>query len=183
MSRVGKRIIKIPGGVKVLYKTSVIEVSGKAGSIKKEVPASIRVDIKGDEVSVGCASEDSKARALHGLWRTLINNMVQGALTGFTRDLELQGVGYRASVQGNKLTLLLGFSHPVEFSLPTGISASVEANTKINLKGADKELVGLVASRLRKIKPPEPYKGKGVRYAGEVVQLKQGKTAGAGGGK
>ena len=108
---------------------------------------------------------------------------MHGVAEGYSRDLELQGVGYRAQVQGSKLTMQLGFSHPVEFTLPKGISATVEANTKINIKGADKELLGQIVARLRKIKPPEPYKGKGIRYAGEVITLKQGKTAGAGGGK
>ena len=181
MSRVGKKIVKVPAGVKVSFKAPLIEVSGKAGTVKKLVPSSISFEIKGDEISVKNLSDDPSKHELHGLWRTLVHNMVHGALSGFSRDLELQGVGYRAAVQGTKLTLSLGFSHPVEFPLPTGISAAVEANTKISIKGADKELVGLVASNLRKIKPPEPYKGKGIRYQGEVIQLKQGKTAGSGG--
>ncbi|MBI1861314.1 MAG: 50S ribosomal protein L6 [Deltaproteobacteria bacterium] len=181
MSRVGKKTIKVPAGVKVSFKAPLVEVSGKAGSIKKIVPSSIAIEIKGDEITVRNLSDDPGKHNLHGLWRTLVANMVHGALNGYSRDLELQGVGYRATVQGSKLSLTLGFSHPVEFPLPQGISAAVEANTKISLKGADKELVGLVASNLRKIKPPEPYKGKGIRYQGEIIQLKQGKTAGAGG--
>lgn len=183
MSRVGKKPIKIPQGVKVSYKAPVVEVSGKGGTLKKSLPPVISVEIKGDEAIVVNTSKEVSAKALHGLSRTLINNMIVGVLTGYQKDLELQGVGYRAQVQGNKLNMSLGFSHPVEFVLPQGISAAVEANTKITLKGADKELLGLIAAKLRKVRPPEPYKGKGIRYAGEQIQLKQGKTAGAGGGK
>ncbi len=181
MSRVGKRVIKVPPGVKVSFNAPLLEISGKVGTIKRELPPSIGIEVKGDEVNVKNLSDDPDKHSLHGLWRTLVQNMVHGVINGFSRDLELQGVGYRAAVQGAKLTLQVGFSHPVEFALPQGVTAAVEANTKISIKGADKELIGLIASTLRKIKPPEPYKGKGIRYAGEVVQLKQGKTAGAGG--
>ena len=183
MSRVGKRVIKVPAGVKVSFSGHVVDVNGKIGHLKRTLPNSISVEIKGDEVNVLNISEDSTKRNLHGLSRTLISNMVQGVSVGFTRELELHGVGYRAQAQGTKLTMQLGFSHPVEFPLPQGVTAAVEANTKITLKGADKEMLGLIASKLRKVRPPEPYKGKGIRYLGEVITLKQGKTAGAGGGK
>jgi large subunit ribosomal protein L6 len=182
MSRVGKKPIKIPQGVKVAFKAPMIEVGGKGGNLKKEIPSSLNVEVKGDEVTVVNKSTDPGKKSLHGLYRTLINNMVHGVTTGYSKELELQGVGYRAQAQGNKLTMSLGFSHPVEFPLPQGITAAVEANTKIILKGADKELLGLTAARLRQIRPPEPYKGKGIRYQGEKITLKQGKTAGAGGG-
>jgi large subunit ribosomal protein L6 len=181
MSRVGKKPIKITAGAKVAFKAPVVEVSGKLGSLKKTLPVSLSVEVKGDEAIV--VSNDPEKGSLHGLYRTLINNMVYGVITGYSRDLELQGVGYRAQVQGSKLTMQLGFSHPVEFPLPQGVSATVDANTKISLKGPDKELVGLTAARLRKVRPPEPYKGKGIRYVGEKITLKQGKTAGAAGGK
>lgn len=181
MSRVGKKPIKVPQGVKVAFKAPVVEISGKVGSLKKTLASNISVEVKGDEVHV--TNSDIQKKSLHGLSRTLISNMITGVTQGYQKDLELQGVGYRAQVQGSKLTMTLGFSHPVEFPLPQGISAGVEANTKITLKGADKELLGLTAANLRKIKPPEPYKGKGIRYAGEKITLKQGKTAGAGGGK
>jgi len=181
MSRVGKKPIKVTSGVKVSFKAPIVEVSGKVGTLKRNLPNSIAVDVKGDEVHVVNKSADPDKRSLHGLSRTLIANMIQGVAEGYSKNLELQGVGYRAQAQGSKLTMQLGFSHPVEFPLPTGISASVDGNTKITLKGADKELVGLTAARLRKVRPPEPYKGKGIRYAGEVITLKQGKTAGAGG--
>ena len=183
MSRVGKKPIKIAQGVKVNFNAPVVEVSGKLGLLKRTLPKMISVEVKGDEIHVVNNSKEAGDSSLHGLSRTLISNMVQGVVTGYSRELELQGVGYRAQVQGTKLTMTLGFSHPVEFPLPTGVTATVDANTKITLKGADKELIGLLASKLRLIKPPEPYKGKGIRYAGEVITLKQGKTAGAGGGK
>lgn len=180
MSRVGKKLIKIPAGVKVNFSAPWVEVSGKEGSLKKQVPSQLVIEVKGDEVSIVNKGKTSADSSLHGLFRTLVSNMVQGVAQAYTRELELQGVGYRAQVQGTKLTMSLGFSHPVEFPLPTGIKATVDANTKIVLKGADKELLGLTAARLRKIKPPEPYKGKGIRYAGEQITLKQGKAAGAG---
>jgi large subunit ribosomal protein L6 len=183
MSRVGKRPIKLAAGVKVNFKAPVVEVSGKVGQLTKTLPPSVGVEVKGDELHVVNLASDGGKRSLHGLSRTLIFNMVHGVSQGFTRELELQGVGYRAQAQGAKLTMSLGFSHPVEFPLPPGITATVDANTKITLKGADKELLGLTAARLRKVRPPEPYKGKGIRYLGETITLKQGKTAGAGGGK
>jgi large subunit ribosomal protein L6 len=181
MSRVGKKPIKIPSGVKVSFKAPFVEVSGKGGQLKKPLPHAIAVEVKGDEAHVlNKGNEEDKS--LHGLSRTLIANMVVGVTEGYKKELELQGVGYRAQAAGNKLTMQLGFSHPVEFPLPAGISATVDANTKILLKGADKELLGLTAAKLRKVRPPEPYKGKGIRYAGEQITLKQGKTAGGAGG-
>lgn len=183
MSRVGKKPIKVPSGVKVAFKTPVIEVSGKGGSLKKNLPSTVAIEVKGDEVQVKDLGGADNSKALHGLSRTIVSNMITGVTTGYVKELELQGVGYRAQAAGSKLTLQVGFSHPVEFPLPTGITASVEANTKITLKGADKELLGFIAANLRKIRPPEPYKGKGIRYLGEKITLKQGKAAGAGGGK
>ncbi len=178
MSRIGKKPIKVIAGVKVSYQKPLLEVSGKGGSLKRILPPSIALEIKGDEIQVKNVSDDPNLKNLYGLSRTLVSNMVTGCGEGYTRQLELQGVGYRAQAQGNKLNLQVGYSHPVEFILPAGISAAVEANTKITLKGADKDLLGITASRLRKVRPPEPYKGKGIRYAGEVITLKQGKTAG-----
>lgn len=183
MSRVGKKPVKIPQGVKISFKAPLLEVSGKGGTLKKTLPTAVSVEVKGDEALVVKTTDTPSAKALHGLSRTLLSNMIAGVVTGYQKDLELQGVGYKAAVQGSKLNLSLGFSHPVEFVLPQGVTAAVEANTKITLKGADKELLGLTAAKLRKVRPPEPYKGKGIRYAGEKITLKQGKTAGAGGGK
>ena len=181
MSRVGKKPIKILPGVKVALNNATVEVSGKVGKLSKQLPADISIKVEGDQVTVTNSSSEVSSKALHGLTRTLLQNMVKGVADGYSKELELQGVGYRAQSQPGKLTMQLGFSHPVEFPLPAGITATVEANTKISLKGADKELLGLTAAKLRKVRPPEPYKGKGIRYAGEVVTLKQGKTAGAGG--
>lgn len=176
MSRVGKKPIKIAQGAKINYKAPVLEVSGKVGTLKLNIPAPLSVEVAGDEVRVNNPSESHKS--LHGLYRTLISNMVKGVTEGYTKRLELQGVGYRAQTKGDVLNLSLGFSHPVDFKLPAGIKAAVEASTKITLTGADKDLLGVTAARIRKIRPPEPYKGKGIRYEGEVITLKQGKVAG-----
>lgn len=165
-------------GLKINFQKPVLEVSGKGGTMKRTLPESIALDIKSDVITVTNISDDPDKKALFGLSRTLVANMIKGCSEGYVKQLELQGVGYRAQTAGSRINLTLGFSHPVEFDLPTGISAAVEANTKITLKGADKDLLGVTADRLRKIRPPEPYKGKGIRYAGEVVTLKQGKTAG-----
>lgn len=178
MSRIGKKPIKVLAGVKINYAKPFLEVSGKGGSLKRTLPESINLEIKGDEILVKNTSNDPDVRALYGLNRTLVANMIKGCGEGYVKQLELQGVGYRAQVAGTRLNLQLGFSHPVEFDLPAGITAAVEANTKITLKGADKDLLGVTADRLRKVRPPEPYKGKGIRYTGEVITLKQGKTAG-----
>ncbi|NBX92212.1 MAG: 50S ribosomal protein L6 [Proteobacteria bacterium] len=183
MSRVGKKPIVLPAGVKVTFNAPVVEVQGKGGHLKKTLPSSVKVEVQGNEVHIKNVSEQDTAKALHGLSRTLVQNMVIGVTEGYKKELELQGVGYRAQAQGSKLNMTLGFSHPVEFQLPAGISAQVENNTKVILKGADKELLGFIAANIRKIKPPEPYKGKGIRYLGEKISLKQGKAAGAGGGK
>lgn len=181
MSRVGKKPIKLPAGVKVEVKPSEVKISGKGGALTHPLHPAISAQVAGDELKVVVKdAANEAAESVHGLTRTLLQNIVIGVTDGYKRDLELQGVGYRASVQGQKLNLSVGFSHPVEFALPQGITATVEANTKISLKGADKTLLGLTAARLRKVRPPEPYKGKGIRYAGEVITLKQGKAAGGG---
>lgn len=181
MSRVGKKPIKVPAGVKVAVNGQQVEVSGKGGKLNRLLPPAIKVSVTGDTVAVATSgSTDPKVSSLHGLWRTLIQNMITGVTDGYTKTLELQGVGYRAQAKGADLALTLGFSHPVEFPLPAGIKATVDANTKITLSGADKELLGSIAAKLRKVRPPEPYKGKGIRYAGEQITLKQGKAAGGG---
>ncbi len=176
-SRVGKKPIKVPSGVKVSVGDSQIEVTGKLGSLKRHIPSGVGVEVAGDELRVSLTGGEECSH-LHGITRTLVSNMVLGVHEGFSRGLELQGVGYKAQAEGQKLTLSVGFSHPVAVHLPEGIKASVEANTKILLKGTDKEKVGLLAAQLRKIRPPDPYKGKGIRYAGEKITLKQGKTSG-----
>lgn len=176
MSRVGKKPIKIAQGVKVDWKAPVVEVSGKGGKLTRTLTSGIDLKIEGDTINV--VNNDSKNPNLYGLSRALVHNMVVGVSEGYTKGLELIGVGYRAQAKGKTLSLQLGFSHPVEFPLPEGVTAKVDANTKVTLSGADKEVLGEIAAKIRKIRPPEPYKGKGVRYAGEEISLKQGKAAG-----
>ncbi len=167
--------------MKVTVNGQHVEVSGKSGKLSRDIPQGIVVAVTGDTVNLTTTGEnDPKVGALHGLWRSLLQNMVTGVTDGYTKVLELQGVGYRAAVKGQDLGLTLGFSHPVDFPLPVGIKATVEANTKITLSGADKDLLGSTAAKLRKVRPPEPYKGKGIRYQGEKITLKQGKAAGGG---
>lgn len=180
MSRIGKLPIKLPSGVKVNQSGDSYLIEGPKGKIARELPACIKMNIEGDTISFEkdeSAKEENK-NALYGLTRTLWNNAVQGVHSGFEKKLEINGVGYRAQVKGTAVALTLGFSHPVEFKLPDGISAKVEANTKLTIMGADKETVGAVAAKIRALRPVEPYQGKGIRYAGEHVIRKQGKAAG-----
>jgi large subunit ribosomal protein L6 len=180
MSRIGKQSIKIPTGVKVSNKDNVFNFEGPKGKLSHTIPNGITLKIDGDHINVTRDDSVEGAPALHGLTRTLVANSVHGVHTGYTKGLEINGVGYRASVQGQTLNLTLGFSHPVVFNLPVGITAKVDANTKITLSGADKKAVGEVAAQVRGLKPVEPYQGKGIRYAGEHVIRKAGKAAGAG---
>ncbi len=181
MSRIGKQHIKVPSGVKVSQKENVFHVEGPKGKLSHNLPKGISLKVEGDHISVLRDDSVEGAAALHGLTRTLVNNIVQGVHSGYNKGLEINGVGYRASVQGQSLNLTLGFSHPVVYSLPQGITAKVDANTKITVTGADKQLVGAVASEIRGLKPVEPYQGKGIRYTGEHVVRKAGKAAGAAG--
>lgn len=183
MSRIGKQNIKVPSGVKVSTKENVFFVEGPKGKLSHNLPKGVSVKIEGDHISVLRDDSVEGAAALHGLTRTLVNNIVQGVHSGYNKGLEINGVGYRAAVQGQALNLTLGFSHPVVYNLPAGVSAKVDANTKITITGADKQLVGAVASEIRGLKPVEPYQGKGIRYAGEHVVRKAGKAAGAAGAK
>lgn len=183
MSRIGKQSIKIPAGVKVSAKDNVYSFEGPKGKLQHKVPNGIKVKIEGDHMYVTRDDSVEGASALHGLTRTLLANCVHGVHAGYSKGLEINGVGYRAAVQGQTLNLTLGFSHPVVYSLPTGITAKVDANTKIMVSGADKNLVGAVAAEVRGLKPVEPYQGKGIRYAGEFVRRKAGKAAGAAGAK
>jgi len=178
MSRIGKNPIAIPAGVSVAVDDRTISVTGAKGSLSRTLPGAITVREDGGTLLVERPDDERANRALHGLTRTLVSNMVVGVSGGFTKELEIQGVGYRASAQGSaKLELALGFSHPVFVEAPSGIEFEVPAPTRIIVKGIDKELVGQVAANIRKIRKPEPYKGKGVRYAGEVVRRKAGKAA------
>lgn len=183
MSRIGKQPIKIPAGVKVTAKEDVFHFEGPKGKLSQKIPKGVKVKVEGDHINVTRDESVENAAALHGLIRTLLANCVHGVHSGYTKGLEINGVGYRAAVQGQSLNLTLGFSHPVTFSLPVGITAKVDANTKIAITGADKHLVGAVASEIRGLKPVEPYQGKGIRYAGEFVRRKAGKAAGAAGAK
>ncbi len=176
MSRIGRLPIAIPSQVKIDISGSDITVRGPQGELSRTIRPEISVEMNEGTMSVARPSDSSQHRALHGLTRTLISNMVTGVSQGFTKTLELQGVGYRAAKQGNSLQLALGFSHPVVIDPPDGISFDVEGTTRVLVKGIDKEQVGQVAANIRKIRPPEPYKGKGIRYAGEVVRRKAGKA-------
>lgn len=177
MSRIGKKIIELPSKVKLnITGNGAVTVEGPKGKLDWRLPKQISAKQDGNMVTLERSSEDRKVRALHGLSRALVNNMVTGVSTGFVRDLEIQGVGFKAAVKGAILDLNLGFSHDIHFSIPEGIKITVAENTKIKIEGIDRQLVGQVAADIRAYYPPEPYKGKGVRYAGEQIQRKEGKT-------
>ncbi len=180
MSRIGRSPISVPDKVEVTFKQNtdgtLVTVKGPLGTLTRQFRAEVLFAQEGTTINVTRRDESRMARSLHGLSRTLLNNMVQGVSTGFSKRLEIVGVGYRASVQGEKLVLALGYSHPVEIVTPAGIQFTVEANTKLEIKGPDKELVGQVAALIRSKRPPEPYKGKGVKFAGEKIRRKAGKA-------
>lgn len=178
MSRIGKKPIPVPSGVDITLDGTHVVVKGPKGTLEHDVPTEITITREGDELVVVRANEERHSRALHGLTRSLVANMVQGVSDGFARDLEIVGVGYRAAAQGpNKIELQVGFSHTVPFEAPDGITFEVPSPTKITVRGFDKQLVGQVAANIRKVRKPEPYKGKGIRYAGERVLRKAGKSA------
>jgi len=177
MSRIGKRPVPLPKGVTVSVAGREVTVKGPKGEIKRLVHPELGVEADDKQVAVTRPSDVNRHKALHGLTRTLIRNMVQGVSQGYTKTLEIHGVGYKAELLGGTgLKLTVGFSHPVEFKAPAGIKFTVDNNTLIKVDGVDKELVGQVASEVRKVKPPEPYQGKGIRYQGEHVRRKAGKT-------
>jgi large subunit ribosomal protein L6 len=176
MSRIGKTPISIPDKVKVAVAGNQVTVEGPKGKLNWELPKGISISVEGTTASVTRANDDREVRALHGLARALVNNMVTGVSAGFRKDLEIQGVGFRAAVKGDKLDLSIGYSHPVLFPIPKEIKVAVTDNTKISIEGIDKHLVGQVAADIRAYYPPEPYKGKGIRYANEQVRRKEGKT-------
>lgn len=176
MSRIGRQPIAVPGNVTVTVgATNFIAVQGPKGKLERQFPGIMRLSREEDRIVVTRPNDEKQARSLHGLSRTLLNNMVVGVTTGFTKTLEVQGVGYRAQMQGSTLHLALGFSHPVIVPPPAGISFAVEG-PRIHVQGIDKEQVGQVAANIRKLRPPEPYKGKGIRYSGEYVRRKAGKA-------
>lgn len=176
MSRIGKKPILMPSGVTVNETDGFIIVKGPRGELKKKLVPGTSVDIKDGVISVGVVKEDKRSSALWGLSRSLIANMVLGVVSGYEKKLEIEGVGFRVTQEGNGLTFLLGFSHPVKVETPAGIVFKVEKNI-ITISGIDKELVGQVAAEIRSLKKPEPYKGKGIRYQGEVIRRKVGKKA------
>jgi large subunit ribosomal protein L6 len=177
MSRIGNKTIEIPDKVKInIAKDGLVNVEGPKGKLHFTLPAEIKAELTDKELSFKRANEDRKVKALHGLSRSLLANMIQGVTAGYVRDLEIQGVGFKAAVQGAVLNLSLGKSHPILFPIPEGIKITVTENTKVRVEGIDKQVVGQVAANIRGYYPPEPYKGKGVRYAGEKVQRKEGKT-------
>jgi len=176
MSRIGKQPIDIPPKVKVEVKGQKIFVEGPKGRLDWELPRRTSLKVQDGKIVVSRAGDDAQAKALHGLSRALVNNMVRGVTEGFVKKLEIQGVGFKAAVQGKNVNLVLGFSHPINYAIPEQIKVTVEENTKLTIEGPDRRLVGQVAAELRSFYPPEPYKGKGVRYVGEHVQRKEGKT-------
>ncbi|MFX3624256.1 MAG: 50S ribosomal protein L6 [Ectobacillus sp.] len=178
MSRIGKKILEIPAGVTVtIADDNTVTVKGPKGELTRKFHADMKINIEDNTLTVERPSDQKEHRALHGTTRALIGNMVEGVTNGFQRGLELIGVGYRAQKQGNKLVLNVGYSHPVEITPEAGIEIEVPANTKIIVKGIDKQRVGELAANIRAVRAPEPYKGKGIRYEGEVVRRKEGKTA------
>jgi len=182
MSRIGKKPIAIPAGVTVTVKDSVVTVKGPKGELSQEVDRDIEVKVEGAEVIVSRPTEQIRHRAMHGLYRSLISNLVKGVTEGYKKELELVGVGFKAANQGNLLDLALGYSHNIIFEIPKELKVSTTTekgqNPKIFLEGSDKQLIGAVAAKLRSLRKPEPYKGKGVKYADEIVRRKAGKAAG-----
>ncbi|KPU26773.1 50S ribosomal protein L6 [Caloranaerobacter sp. TR13] len=177
MSRIGLKPIAIPAGVEVkLSDNNYIVVKGPKGQLEQQLHRDMKINIENNEITVVRPTENKKHKSLHGLTRTLIANMIEGVTKGYSKTLEIVGVGYRAQKQGNKLVLNLGFSHPVEMEAPEGIEIEVPANNKIIVKGIDKQKVGNYAAVIRELKKPEPYKGKGIRYEGEIIRRKEGKT-------
>ena len=180
MSRIGKLTIKIPDKVKVSAQPGLVNVEGPKGKVSQKLDREMKVTIDNGVVRVDRPNDSRRARQLHGLTRTLVNNMVLGVTVGFQRQLDIAGVGYKAELKGKEIHFALGFSHPVIYPLPEGVSAEYDAKAnRITVKGADKHQIGLVAAEIRKLRPPEPYKGKGVKYAEETIRRKQGKTGAA----
>src|ERR687898_2234101 len=177
MSRIGKKPIQIPEGVEIDVQPGAVKVKGPKGELSQDVNRDMKVEIDDGTLTVSRPTDRGEHRALHGLTRSLIANMVEGVTGGYEKRLEIQGVGYRAQLQGNKLVLALGYSHPVEITAPPGIDFEVPQPTRVVVRGISKQVVGAVAANIRKQRPPEPYKGKGVRYEGEYVMRKVGKRA------
>ncbi len=176
MSRIGKKPVAIPKGVKVEVKDGSVYVEGPKGKLNRRLSDRLKVELKGEQVFVTRVGDAKQDRCLHGLYRALIANMIKGVNEGYAKELEIIGVGFKAQIQGNKLTMMLGFSHPVIFPIPEGINLQTPKPTQITIRGIDKEKVGEVAMEIRSIYPPEPYKGKGIRFVGEYIKKKVGKA-------
>ncbi|MDK4375311.1 50S ribosomal protein L6 [Enterococcus faecalis] len=176
MSRIGNKVVVLPAGVEIKQDGNNITVKGPKGELTREFSSDIKMNIEGNEVTFTRPNDSKEMKTIHGTTRANFNNMVVGVSEGFQKALELIGVGYRAQVQGNKLTLNVGYSHPVEMTAPEGVTFEVPANTQVFVKGINKEVVGELAANIRGVRPPEPYKGKGIRYVGEFVRRKEGKT-------
>ena len=176
MSRIGKKPVTLPKGVAVEIQGNTVAVKGPKGELRRTLHTEMQVALAEGQVTVSRPSDEKRHKALHGLSRTLVQNMVDGVSKGFSKTLEIQGVGYKAEAKPYGVNLIVGYSHPVKYEAPKGIKISVENNTVVKIEGADKETVGQVAAELRSVRPPEPYKGKGIRYQGEQVRRKAGKT-------
>jgi len=179
MSRIGKKPITLPKNVKISQSDGIVKVEGPKGTLSSKLPDGITMVVSDNNLSIERKSDERLVRSYHGLARTLINNMVTGVSAGFEKGLEISGVGYRAEVTGSTLKLVLGFSTPIEYSIPKGIDVKVDKQVNLVVSGINKELVGRVASEIRSLKKPEPYKGKGIKYTGEYIRRKAGKSAGA----
>ncbi|HYC33642.1 MAG TPA: 50S ribosomal protein L6 [Gemmatimonadales bacterium] len=176
MSRIGKRPVVVPKGVTVEVQGNTVGAKGPKGELRRTFHPEMQLSLADGQVSVARPSDDKRHKALHGLTRTLVQNMMEGVSKGYLKTLEIQGVGYKAEAKPYGVNLIVGFSHPVKYEAPQGIKISVENNTVVKIEGADKEIVGQVAAELRQVRPPEPYKGKGIRYQGEQIRRKAGKT-------
>jgi large subunit ribosomal protein L6 len=176
MSRIGRQPISVPAGVKVAIQGQSVSIEGPKGKLKHTLPRRTAAKLENSQLIVSREGDDASARALHGLSRALLNNMIKGVTDGYVKKLEIQGVGFKAAVQGRTVNMTLGFSHPIAYDVPDQIRVIVEENTRVTVEGPDKQVVGQVAADLRSFYPPEPYKGKGVRYVGERVIRKEGKT-------
>ena len=182
MSRVGRKLIVVPAGVKVQVSERALEVQGPKGKLSTPVPPGIRFALEGQQLRCLRSSDEQRQRAFHGLARALAQNAIKGVTEGFSKDLDIVGVGYRAALEGNKVVFALGFSHPIEFKVPDGIKIAIEKQTHLTISGIDRQKVGQVAAEIRDLRRPDPYKQKGIRYVGEVLKKKAGK-AGATGAK
>lgn len=178
MSRIGKQPVVVPANVKISLDGNTLTVEGPKGKLTRTLRPEVALTQEDGALLITRRTDEREARSLHGLSRTLVANMVEGVTNGFTKSLDLVGVGYRAALQGKKLVLTVGYSHPVEIDPPAGVEIAVEGTNKVHVKGSDKQAVGDVAAEIRRVRPPEPYKGKGIKYAGEVVRRKAGKSGG-----